>query len=87
MKTIFFWGLVVALLMGNWILAVCFSVFGLALLCNLGLSLFFPLRPIHESLSRTSVALASYQSCFGASSARGNTPGCSGDSGSTTEGA
>jgi hypothetical protein len=55
-KTIFFWGLVVALLLGNWILAVCFTVLGLALLCNVALSLFFPLSPIHQSLSWTRVA-------------------------------
>jgi len=58
-KTIFFWGLVIALLLGNWILAICFTVLGLALLCNMALSLFFPLRPIHESLSRTCVSLSS----------------------------
>lgn len=55
-KTIFFWGLVLSLLLGSWILAVCFTILGLAVSFNFVLSLFLPMRSIHESLSQTCVA-------------------------------
>jgi hypothetical protein len=54
-KSVFFWGLVVALLSGNWILALCATVMGCAVLCNMVLSLLFYIRPIHETQSQTCV--------------------------------
>lgn len=55
-KTSFFWGLVLAMLLGNWILALCSVVLGCAVFFNMSLTLLFPIKPIHEALSQTSVS-------------------------------
>jgi len=54
-KTIFFWGLVLAMLSGNWAIALCSVVLGCALLCNMVLTLLFPIKPLHEVFSHTSI--------------------------------
>lgn len=55
LKTAFFWGIVIALLAGNWLLAVCSVLSGCILLSSMLLSVLFPIRSIHEFLSRTCV--------------------------------
>ena len=50
-----FWGLVAALLFGNWILAFCSVVSGCVVLCSMVLSLFSSLMLLHDSLFNTSV--------------------------------
>jgi hypothetical protein len=50
-----FWGLVAALLFGNWVLALCSVVIGGMVLCPMVLSLFSSLTPLHEALSKTAV--------------------------------
>lgn len=47
------WGLTAALLTGSWVLALVFSIVGVALLGNMTLSLFTSIRPVHEALSET----------------------------------
>jgi hypothetical protein len=50
-----FWGLVAALLFGNWVLALCSIVIGCMVSCSMVLSLFSSLAPLHEVRSQTSV--------------------------------
>jgi uncharacterized RDD family membrane protein YckC len=51
-----FWGMVVALLSGSWVLALFSVVLGVALLANMVLSLFCSIGTAHEVWSQTSVA-------------------------------
>jgi hypothetical protein len=50
-----FWGLVVALLSGSWIIALCSVILGFAVLCSVALTPFLPGNPIHEILSHTRI--------------------------------
>jgi hypothetical protein len=54
-KTVLFWGLVLALLLGSWVLALCSVVLGCLVLCSFLASFFFPLKPLHDLLSHTTV--------------------------------
>jgi hypothetical protein len=66
-KTVLFWGLILALLLGSWLAALCFTALGLAVL----VSVFLPFRPIHEAVSHTRLVRAPHP----AAQQRGNEQG------------
>lgn len=54
-KTSIFLGLVISMLIGSWIVALCSLTLGFIVLCSMVLSLFLYIKPIHDALSQTCV--------------------------------